>query len=65
MIDANTVSRFVRSCATPRPYRFLDTLIKDTTPAPTCRKHAVSKVRHAYGAELWVCPECFPTEVSA
>lgn len=65
MITRSTVERFLTACSRPRPYRFLDSLVQDGDTAPRCRKHGIEKARHSYGSELWVCPECFPAEVSA
>ena len=63
MIEATTVKRFVSKCAQQQPYRFLDSLVGDSPHLPLCRTHGVAKTHHVYGAQLWVCPECFPAEV--
>lgn len=61
-MNAKTVARFLKAASTPRPYRFLDTLIRSEDTPSLCRKHNVHKVPHMFGEQLLVCPRCFPQE---
>lgn len=62
MIDKSAVTRFLRKCGTPQPYRFLTALVAEDYDPPKCRQHGELKVEHTYGTQLWVCPKCFPAE---